>query len=103
MLPAERAVPAEPAVAAAERFRALTAATDALLRAAADRPLALVLEDLHWADAESLDLLRRVAAEAAAAPLLVLATHRELLPERTAAAIADVRGTRAPMRCCCRR
>ena len=91
VLPAERAVPAEPAVAAAERFRALTAATDALLRAAADRPLALVLEDLHWADAESLDLLRRVAAEAAAAPLLVLATHRDLLPERTAAAIADVR------------
>ena len=91
VLPAERAVPSEPAVAAAERFRALTAATDALLRAAADRPVALVLEDLHWADAESLDLLRRVAAEAAAAPLLVLATHRDLLPDRTAAAIADVR------------
>jgi DNA-binding NarL/FixJ family response regulator len=91
VLPAERAVPAEPAVAAAERFRALTAATDALLRAAADRPLALVLEDLHWADVESLDLLRRVAAEVAAAPLLVLATHRDLLPERAAAAIADVR------------
>ena len=90
VLPAERAVPVEPSVASAERFRALTAATDALLRAAADRPLALVLEDLHWADAESLDLLRRVAAEAAAAPLLVLATHRELLPEPAAAAIAEV-------------
>jgi len=91
VLPAERAVPAEPSVASVERFRALTAATDALLRAAADRPLALVLEDLHWADAESLDLLRLVAAEAAAAPLLVLATHRELLPEPAAAAIAEVR------------
>ncbi|HEY7102345.1 MAG TPA: AAA family ATPase [Mycobacteriales bacterium] len=90
-LPAERAVPAEPAVAVAERFRALTAATDALLRAAGERPVVLVLEDLHWADAESLDLLRRVAAEAAAAPLLVLGTHRDLLPERAAAAIADVR------------
>jgi DNA-binding NarL/FixJ family response regulator len=91
VLPAERAVPAEPAVAAGERFRALTAATDALLRAAAERPLVLVLEDLHWADTESLDLLRRVAAEAATAPLLVLATHRDVLPERAAAAIADVR------------
>jgi len=91
VLPAERAVPAEPSVAAAERFRALTAATDALLRAAAERPIVLVLEDLHWADAESLDLLRRVGAEAGSAPLLVLATHRDLLPERAAAAIADVR------------
>src|SRR6185437_9870304 len=57
----------------------------------AERPIVLVLEDLHWADAESLDLLRRVGAEAGSAPLLVLATHRDLLPERAAAAIADVR------------
>jgi DNA-binding CsgD family transcriptional regulator len=91
VLPGQRVVPVEPAVAAGERFLALTAVTDALLRAAADRPLALVLEDLHWADAESLDLLCRVAAEAADAPLLVLASHRDVLPDRTAAAIADVR------------
>ena len=91
VLPAERAVPAEPALAAAERFRALTVATDALLRATAERPIVLVLEDLHWADAGSLDLLRRVGAEAGSAPLLVLATHRDLLPEGAAAAIADVR------------
>jgi DNA-binding CsgD family transcriptional regulator len=90
-LPGERAVPADPAAAAAERFRGLTAATDALLRAAADRRLVLVLEDLHWADAESLDLLRRVAAEAATTALLVLATHRDALPEPAAAAIADIR------------
>src|SRR6185437_16069236 len=32
-----------------------------------------------------------VGAEAGSAPLLVLATHRDLLPERAAAAIADVR------------
>jgi DNA-binding NarL/FixJ family response regulator len=90
-LPGPGAAPGDPAEVAAERFRALTAVTDALLQAAAATPVVIVLEDLHWADAESLDLLRRVAAEAADAPLLVLATHRDLLPEEVAAAVADIR------------
>ena len=82
---------AEPVAAAAERFRRLTAATDALLLAAADRPVVLVLEDLHWADAESLELLRRVATEAGSAALLVLGTVRDALPDDVAAAVADIR------------
>lgn len=90
-LPGPGAGPGDPAEVAAARFRALTAVTDALLQAAAAAPVVLVLEDLHWADAESLDLLRRVAAEAADAPLLVLATHRDLPPDDVAAAVADVR------------
>jgi DNA-binding CsgD family transcriptional regulator len=40
------------------------------------RPLVMLLEDLHWADPESLDLLRVVAREAASQALLVLATFR---------------------------
>src|SRR5215217_360608 len=46
------------------------------------RPLVMLLEDLHWADPESLDLLRAVSREAASQPLLVLATFRgdELAP-----------------------
>ncbi len=92
--PASPVAGAEPAVVAADRFRLLTAATDALLQAAADRPVVLVLEDLHWADAESLELLRRVATEAGTAPLLVLGTLRDALPDGAAAAVADVR--RAP-------
>ena len=46
------------------------------------RPLVMMLEDLHWADPESLDLLRVVSREAASQPLLVLATFRgdELAP-----------------------
>jgi DNA-binding CsgD family transcriptional regulator len=40
------------------------------------RPLVLLLEDLHWADPESLDLLRVVAREAVSQALLVLATFR---------------------------
>jgi DNA-binding CsgD family transcriptional regulator len=46
------------------------------------RPLVMLLEDLHWADPESLDLLREVARGAASQALLVLATFRgdELAP-----------------------
>jgi len=40
------------------------------------RPLALVLDDLHWADPASLDLLRSLARDLAALPLLVLVTYR---------------------------
>jgi DNA-binding CsgD family transcriptional regulator len=40
------------------------------------RPFVMLLEDLHWADSESLDLLRVIAREAASQALLVLATFR---------------------------
>ncbi|UZN03978.1 helix-turn-helix transcriptional regulator [Cellulomonas sp. S1-8] len=39
-------------------------------------PLLLVLEDLHWADASSRDLLRFVVSRLAAQPVLVVATYR---------------------------
>lgn len=48
-----------------------------LLRSAAsERPLLLILEDLHWADDASLDLLRVVAREARALPIALLVTWR---------------------------
>jgi DNA-binding CsgD family transcriptional regulator len=40
------------------------------------RPLVMLLEDLHWADPESLDLLRMVSREATSQALLMLATFR---------------------------
>jgi DNA-binding CsgD family transcriptional regulator/tetratricopeptide (TPR) repeat protein len=40
------------------------------------RPSIILLEDLHWADPESLDLLREVGRNVAAQALLVLATFR---------------------------
>src|SRR5262245_17430433 len=43
---------------------------------AAARPLVLLLEDLHWADPASLDLLRTLARGLADLPLLLLATYR---------------------------
>src|SRR5205823_3382261 len=46
-----------------------------LAAAAAERPLVLLLDDLHWADPASLDLLRHLAREAAALPLLLLVTY----------------------------
>ncbi|MEP6762451.1 MAG: AAA family ATPase [Sporichthyaceae bacterium] len=58
------------------RFRFTAAFADALLVAAEERPLLLVLEDLHWADAATLLLLRHVAGELRDARLLVLATFR---------------------------
>lgn len=39
-------------------------------------PLILVIEDLHWADDASLDLLADLGATCASLPLLILASHR---------------------------
>ncbi|MFN8515027.1 MAG: AAA family ATPase [Chloroflexia bacterium] len=43
---------------------------------AGNRPLVVLLEDLHWADPASLDLLRALARQVADLPLLLLATYR---------------------------
>jgi DNA-binding CsgD family transcriptional regulator len=43
---------------------------------AAARPTVVVLEDLHWADPASLELLRHVAPQVGAWPLLLLVTYR---------------------------
>ncbi|HEX5417665.1 MAG TPA: AAA family ATPase, partial [Chloroflexota bacterium] len=40
------------------------------------RPVVLLLEDLHWADPASLDLLRSLASSLDTLPLLLLATYR---------------------------
>lgn len=44
-------------------------------------PLILVLEDIHWADISSLDLLQVLARRRERARLLVLSTYRDLGPE----------------------
>ena len=40
------------------------------------QPLVLVLEDLHWSDLASLELLRSIARQAAGLPLLLIGTYR---------------------------
>src|SRR5690242_7489052 len=52
------------------RVQAYTAAL------AARQPLILLLDDLHWADPSSLDLLRVLARDLAGLPLLLLVTYR---------------------------
>src|SRR5829696_4552084 len=53
-----------------------TQTRDFLLALTAERPLVLVLEDLHWADSASLDLLRFIARGIDELPLLLVATYR---------------------------
>ncbi|MFF8847562.1 ATP-binding protein [Streptomyces sp. NPDC015127] len=79
-----------PADAAAVRFLELARMGEALAAAAAERPLVVVLEDLHWADTASLDLLRQLTAEVAESGLLVLGTFREPVPEEAAGPLADL-------------
>jgi len=70
---------------------------DAVLRvlvaAAEQRPLALVLEDLHWAPEPTLAMLAHLVESTAGEQLLVLATRRTTAPDRTDAvtfALADL-------------
>ena len=67
--------PASPETA---RFRLFDALTAFLISASEDRPLLLVLEDLHAADASSLLLLRFVASEVNRRRMLILGTYRDV-------------------------
>jgi eukaryotic-like serine/threonine-protein kinase len=67
------------------RFRLFDAAGQFLIEVARDRPLLIVLDDLHAADAPSLVLLRFLTEANANAPILVVGAYRERevrLPER---------------------
>ncbi len=72
-LPAELA----PTLAPEElRRRQLAALTTALVASAQVQPVVLAVEDVHWADPTTLDVLRGVAERGALAPLFVVATTR---------------------------
>ncbi|HEX2910484.1 MAG TPA: adenylate/guanylate cyclase domain-containing protein [Chloroflexia bacterium] len=59
---------------------------DCLVQSANDRPLLLVLEDSHWIDPLSHDLLEAVARQAASSPLLIVLAYRSPELERVKAA-----------------
>ena len=59
------------------RFLLFDAVAGLLRRATVDDALVLVLEDLHWADRDSLQLLQHVAAELPGTRALVIATVRD--------------------------
>jgi DNA-binding winged helix-turn-helix (wHTH) protein len=60
----------------ATRERMVREAGEAIDALAASGPLVLALEDLHWADASTLDLVAALARRGGAAKLLVVATWR---------------------------
>ena len=78
-----------------ERYRAHRAVRELLERLAARRQLVLVLDDVHWADAASVELLAALLRSPPdAAVLLVLAARPRQWPDRLATAIerADRQG-----------
>lgn len=60
-----------------DRFRLFDAATSFLKRSAMDRPIVLILDDLHAADASSLLFLRFVTDAVEGAHLFVVACYRD--------------------------
>lgn len=58
-----------------------------LLALARSGPVALVLDDLHWADASTLGLLGYLLRRGAGAPLRILATARPVMPRTSLAAL----------------
>jgi predicted ATPase len=66
-----------PALASEElRRRQLAALTNWVIAGVRVQPVVLTLEDLHWADATTLDVLRGIAERGALAPLYVVTTTR---------------------------
>ena len=63
-------------VQGAGRERMLREMTDALIAFTAEKPFLLVLEDLHWSDYSTLDLLGVLAKRREAARLLCIGTYR---------------------------
>ena len=65
----------DPATAASQASL-FTAVCEFFTQLAARQPLVLFLDDLHWADPASLDLLRYLARELAALPILLVVAYR---------------------------
>jgi ATP/maltotriose-dependent transcriptional regulator MalT len=71
-----------------ERYRSHRAVRDLLAQLAAARPLVLILDDFHWADPASVELLGALLRRPpAAAVLIALAVRPRQMPERLAAAL----------------
>jgi class 3 adenylate cyclase/tetratricopeptide (TPR) repeat protein len=77
-----------------ERFLILEGVARLLALASTKAPLVVVLDDLHWVDAASLQLLRHLVASAIPMSVLVVGTFRESDLSRShplTAALADLR------------
>ncbi|RMI33702.1 transcriptional regulator [Nocardia stercoris] len=81
--------------AAAGRFRLRRAVWEWLTAAAAEQPVAVVLDDLHWADSVTLELL--AGGVGLRAPILVVAAYRGDESERLTGTLGSLART-APLR-----
>ncbi|HVL82435.1 MAG TPA: AAA family ATPase [Actinomycetota bacterium] len=66
-----------------DRYRLFEAVATLISKAAADAPMVVVLDDLHWADHPSLLLLRHLLRTTRPTPSLFIATYRETELART--------------------
>jgi DNA-binding CsgD family transcriptional regulator len=76
LVPALAAPGATPSSGSPDPTRVLQATADALVRLAARSPVLLVIEDIHWADRSTLDLLAFLARSLRDEPVQVVATYR---------------------------
>lgn len=81
---------ATPEDTAVVRLLVASAITDALVGAAAPGGLVVVLEDLHWADRASLDVLGHLAADVRRSRLLVVASARDAEARALPEPLADL-------------
>jgi len=84
-------IPPPPLDPSSARFRLHRTIVDFLGVVAANGPLVIVLDDVHWADVASLELIRNVAAEVAQGAILVIATYRDVDPP-VSGPLADLLG-----------
>jgi len=80
LIPGVRASP--PLEPAQERLRLFDGIIDLLVRLSRAAPLVLFLDDLHWADGTSLQLLRHLARRLRAERILLLGTYRDVELDR---------------------
>jgi hypothetical protein len=77
-----------------DQLRLLQAVTAFLRNASSVQPLVIVLEDLHWADRATLDLLTYLSRNLDGARLLVVGTYRDVEVDRShplSSALAELR------------
>lgn len=88
--------PSRPALDPEEEQRRIFAALFYLFsKVAGDRPLLLIVEDIHWSDSATLDFLTRLARQAVATRLLLVLTYRgDEISGSLAAAVADLERSR---------
>lgn len=84
-----------------ERHRLHSAVVDLLAAAGARTPLLLVLEDVHWADAPTLLLVKHLVRAGVDARMLVVATFRDVeadVPAELSETLVEVRRTEGVVR-----